>query len=112
MCAHKTKSMSGEGSVIPKAGEAEGIYVVTDKHGKNVTEWNVSGKYVLIDFVGSGSYGQVVCAHAVHDAATTVIIKCTPNAFNVSPCILHKPCLMARFTHLCARLLVIHAKKL
>jgi hypothetical protein len=84
------ESMSSGGSAIPKEGEAEGIYVVTDKSRKEVT-WNVAGRYVLLDFVGSGSYGQVVRAHAVDDAAKAVIIKCTPDAFNVSSCITHKP---------------------
>ncbi len=107
--------MSNGGSVIPKEGEAEGIYVVTDDKSRKEVTWNVAGRYVLEDFVGSGSYGQVVRAHvvdAVDDAATRVIIKCTPDAFNVSSCTTHKPCHMARFTHLCARLLVTDAKKL
>ncbi len=85
--------MSNGGSVIPKEGEAEGIYVVTDDKSRKQVTWNVAGRYVLLDFVGSGSYGQVVRAHAhaVDDAATAVIIKCTPDAFNVSSCITHKP---------------------
>jgi hypothetical protein len=72
---------------------AEGVYTVTSGQSSrpNQVVWNVGKDYVLDSFVGSGSYAQVVRAHFADDAAKTVVIKCTPDIFKVSVCILPPP---------------------
>ncbi len=67
-------------------------YSICRKGGPSV-EWNVTGKYEIIEFLGEGSYGQVCRARLVApespDCPQTVVIKRIIDVFHVS---LDLPC--------------------
>jgi serine/threonine protein kinase len=44
-------------------------------------EWNVTGKYRILNYVGSGVYGKVVRARLTSDFSKTVVIKRTSDVF-------------------------------
>lgn len=62
-------------------------YRVCRKGGREF-EWNVTGKYEIIEFVGEGSFGQVCraryAAPAPPGSPATVVIKRISDVFNVS----------------------------